>query len=46
MLEFEFKQKSNIKVLLKGVDGHVVEFDSIKDLLPIPFNCDALQNVS
>jgi len=46
MLEFEFKQKSNIKVLLKGVDGQVIEFGSIKDLLPIPFNCDALQNVS
>tara|TARA_B100000780_G_scaffold249481_1_gene195200 strand:+ start:767 stop:1258 length:492 start_codon:yes stop_codon:yes gene_type:complete len=46
MLEFEHKQKSNIKVLLKGVDGQLVEFDSIKDLLPIPFNCDALQNVS
>ena len=46
MLEFEFKQKSNIKVLLKGLDGQVIEFGSIKDLLPIPFNCDALQNVS
>jgi len=46
MLEFEHKQKSNIKVLLKGVDSQVVEFSSIKDLLPIPFNCDALQNVS
>ena len=46
MLEFEHKQKANIKVLLKGLDGQVVEFNSIKDLLPIPFNCDALQNVS
>ena len=46
MLEFEHKQKADIKVLLKGTDGQVVEFNSIKDLLPIPFNCDALQNVS
>ena len=46
MLEFEHKQKADIKVLLKGADGQVVEFNSIKDLLPIPFNCDALQNVS
>ena len=46
MMEYEHKQNSNIKVLLKGVDNQFVEFDSIKDLLPIPFNCDALQNVS
>jgi cytidine deaminase len=46
MLEFEYKQKSNIKILLKGADRQVVEFASVKDLLPIPFNCDALQNVS
>ena len=46
MLEYEFKQKSPIKILLKGADNHVVEFNSVKDLLPIPFNCDALQNVT
>lgn len=46
MLEYEYKQMANIKVLLKGADNQVIEFDSIKDLLPIPFNCDGLQNVS
>ena len=46
MMEFEHKQKSNIKVLLKGAENQIVEFGSIVDLLPIPFNCDALQNVS
>ena len=46
MLEFEYKQNSNIKVLLKGANNQVVEFGSIKDLLPIPFNCDAFQNIS
>ena len=46
MMEFEHKQSSNIKVLLKGVENQFIEFESIKDLLPIPFNCDALQNVS
>jgi len=46
MLEFEHKQGENIKVLLKGFNGQVVEFSAVSDLLPIPFNCDALQNVS
>jgi cytidine deaminase len=46
MLEYEYKQGEEIKVLLKGVGSQVVEFVSVKDLLPIPFNCDALQNVS
>ena len=46
MLEFEFKQNAPIKVLLKGVGNQVVEFNSIKDLLPIPFNSEALQIVS
>jgi len=46
MLEYEHKQCEEIKVLLKGSDIQVVEFNSVKDLLPIPFNCDALQNVS
>ena len=46
MLEYEHKQGEEIKVLLKGSDIQVVEFNSVKDLLPIPFNCDALQNVS
>lgn len=46
MLEYEHKQADEIKVLLKGVGSQVVEFNSVKDLLPIPFNCDALQNVS
>jgi len=46
MLEYEHKQGEEIIVLLKGVDSLVVEFSSVRDLLPIPFNCDALQNVS
>ncbi|MDB2442928.1 cytidine deaminase, partial [Flavobacteriales bacterium] len=46
MMEFEFKQNAPIKVLLKGVGNQVVEFNSIKDLLPIPFNSEALQIVS
>ena len=46
MLEYEHKQGEEIKILIKGVDDQVVEFGSVKDLLPIPFNCDALQNVS
>lgn len=46
MLEYEHKQGEEIKVLLKGIGSQVVEFSSVKDLLPIPFNCDALQNVS
>ena len=46
MLEYEYKQKSPIKILLKGIDNHIVEFNSVKDLHAIHFNCDALQNVS
>ena len=46
MLEYEHRQDEEIKILLKGVDAQVVEFESVEDLLPIPFNCDALQNVS
>ena len=46
MMEFEFKQNAPIKVLLKGIGNQVVEFNSIKDLLPIPFNSEALQIVS
>lgn len=46
LLEYEHKQGEKFKVLLLGVGGQVVEFCSLEDLLPIPFNCDALQNVS
>tara|TARA_B100000900_G_C20461088_1_gene667314 strand:- start:148 stop:639 length:492 start_codon:yes stop_codon:yes gene_type:complete len=46
MLEYEHRQNEEIKILLKDSDSKVVEFNSVKDLLPIPFNCDALQNVS
>lgn len=46
MLEYEHRQDEEIKILLKGCDSQVVEFNSVKDLLPIPFNSDALQNVS
>ena len=46
MLEYEHKQGENILVILKGVGSQVVVFNSLKDLLPVPFNCDALQNVS
>ena len=46
MLEYEHRQDEEIKILLKGCDSQVVEFNSVKDLLPIPFSSDALQNVS
>jgi len=46
MLEYEVIQEESIKLLLKGVDNQVIEFLSVADLLPLPFKCDALQNVS
>ena len=46
MMEFEYKQNSPIKVLLKGSGNQVIEFSSVKDLLPIPFNSQALDIVS
>ena len=45
MYEYESKQNSQIKVLLKGVDNEVVEFLSVADLLPLVFQCDGLKKV-
>ena len=45
MYEYESKQNSQIKVLLKGVDNEVVEFLSVEDLLPLVFQCDGLKKV-
>ena len=45
MYEYELKQNSPIKVLLKGFDNEVVEFLSVADLLPLVFRCDGLKNV-
>tara|TARA_B000000565_G_scaffold180320_1_gene136755 strand:- start:1223 stop:1363 length:141 start_codon:yes stop_codon:yes gene_type:complete len=45
MYEYESKQNSPIKVLLKGVDNEVVEFLSVADLLPLVFQCDGLKKV-
>ena len=45
MYEYESKQNTPIKVLLKGVDNEVVEFLSVADLLPLAFQCDGLKKV-
>ena len=45
MYEFEAKQNSQIKVLLKGFDNEVFEFLCVKDLLPMAFQCNGLKKV-
>ena len=45
MYEFEAKQNTQIKVLLKGVDNEVFEFLCVEDLLPMAFQCNGLKKV-
>jgi len=45
MYEYELKQNTPIKVLLKGVDNEVVEFLCVEDLLPFVFKCDGLKKI-
>lgn len=38
LLEYEIKQNQSIEVLLTGIDGSILVFKSINDLLPVGFN--------
>lgn len=37
MMEYEAKQRSDIKVLFSQADGKIVMFNSVKDLMPFAF---------
>lgn len=38
IFEYEFKQKSPIRLLLMGASGNIVECASLEDILPLGFN--------
>jgi len=42
LLEQENIQKSNIKVIMQGETGHILIFNSVKDLMPFYFNGNIL----
>jgi len=42
ILEYEFKQKSPIRLLLMGTDGTIIECNAVADLLPLQFNSAVL----
>ncbi|MBX2841133.1 MAG: cytidine deaminase [Flammeovirgaceae bacterium] len=41
LLEYEIKQKENIRVILEGNNGKVLILNAIRDLLPIQFTSEA-----
>ncbi len=43
MLEYELKQRNNIKVILKGTKGKIYTLSDIKGLLPLFFHEEALK---
>ena len=40
LLEEEYKQKKDIRVILQGETGPVIIFESVKDLMPFHFGAD------
>ncbi len=46
LLEAEFKQKSPIKVFMKGSDDVITQVDSIADIMPMSFTPDFLDTSS
>jgi len=42
LLEYEFKQKSPIRLLLMGTEGEIIVCNSVADLLPLQFNSSVL----
>lgn len=45
LLEYEFKQKSPVKVLLSGQSGKIIVLEKVKDLLPLSFTSDDLKKL-
>lgn len=41
--EYEYRYKQNIRILMTGESGKVIEAESIRQLLPYQFNADDLQ---